>query len=708
MKIFDSFKGFELTQEQQELLKKLNEFLEDTNDCFIIKGYAGTGKTFLMRGITDYLNSIKRNFVLAAPTGRAAKVMSQRTSKSAYTIHKTIYSSHEIQNYEIHNKDRTETFKFFYKLKKNEDNDRTVYIIDEASLISDVYTESEFFRFGSGYLLKDLLDYTLLKCVGRNNKIIFVGDTAQLPPVNMNFSPALDEQYLHEKYKIRVFSFQLTQVVRHQKDSGILYNATFIRNSLGNDCFNQLDIKTHFDDIRPIQPNEFLNVYLQACGNQIDEDTIIIAYSNSVVKQYNDFVRNYFFPNQKNITCGDRVILLNNSLGYEIELNNGDFATVIEVSENPETFHIPLKRKNPKGEIEEVDIPLNFRQVTLRFKNSNHSVHDIDCKILENVLYSHNRDLSSDEMKALYVFFILRHKNLKPGSEDFIKALQNDKYYNALRVKFGYAVTCHKSQGSEWKKVFVDFRTSMGYLNSSYFRWIYTAITRAKETLYTLKEPHFHLASNLKPLPLENFKPVNDLIILKSEMVDMDTPFIFPTETPFLSLIFWAIFDLMKDDGINIESIKHYPWSEHYIFSKETTKATIKVDYNKKNKISGIQKITDNELSHFILQKLQILVDKFIILDQPINIEPKKFEFHEPFLKEFYDFIVLKVSNHEIFVEDIKQSQWLQKYTFKKGNLTAEIDFYYNSKKQFHKFVPQPQKSTSTDLLNAIMELIKN
>lgn len=226
MKIFDSFKGFKLTQEQQELLKKLNEFLEDTTDCFIIKGYAGTGKTFLMKGLTDYLNSIKRNFVLAAPTGRAAKVMSQKAIKSAYTIHKIIYSSHE-----IHYIDGKETIKFFYQIKKNWNGDRTVYVIDEASLISDIYNESEFLRFGSGYLLKDLLDYIHFNCVGQKNKIIFLGDTAQLPPVNMNFSPALDEQYLHEKYKLRVCIYQLTQVVRQQKDSGILYNATFIRDS---------------------------------------------------------------------------------------------------------------------------------------------------------------------------------------------------------------------------------------------------------------------------------------------------------------------------------------------------------------------------------------------------------------------------------------------------------------------------------------------
>lgn len=711
--IFEIFKDYSLTNGQQELLKNLNEFLESKTSCFLLKGYAGTGKTFMMKGLTDFLKSVNRPFVLAAPTGRAAKVISQRTKSKAYTIHKTIYSNKDIKEFKTENTDGTETFKFYYDLKNNEDQANTVYIIDEASMLSDMYSEGEFFRFGSGFLLKDLLKYINFDNNDHKKKIIFIGDNAQLPPVNMNFSPALNEQYLREKCQVSVNSYELTEVVRQQKDSGILYNATKIRASLKSNIFNQIDIETNFADTKPVQHQDLLKTYLQACGNQIDDETIIIAYSNSSVKEYNDFVRSHFFPNQSTITKDDKIILVSNNYNYQIELLNGDFGFIQEVSPTSETRNIILKRKNKLGNVVEIKVPLHFRNVTIQFKDTDEKPYNIECKIIENILYSKERDLSSDELKALYLDFKIRNPFLKAGTKELKDALRTDKYFNALRIKFGYAVTCHKSQGGEWKRAFVNCKTAMGYFNASYFRWIYTALTRAKEVLYTLDEPHFKIGSNLKPPKIENITPRQDLIVLKPEVLETELSFDLPQEQPFLQNIFYAVFDLIKDEGVNIDSIKHHQYCEDYTFSKDTEKSIFKIYYNNQQKISNIQKpIGTSEFINSLSQNLQTLEKKTIILDyqEEVLLEPssKVFDFAEPFLQDFHDFILSKVGSQNISIFDIKQNQWLQKYTFKKGSFVAEIDFYYNGKKQFNRFVPQPQKSTSIELLNEIISLIGN
>jgi hypothetical protein len=762
--IFETFKDYSLTNGQQELLKNLNEFLEDKTSCFLLKGYAGTGKTFMMKGLTDFLKSTNRPFILAAPTGRAAKVISQRTKSKAYTIHKTIYSNKDLKEFKKEDIDGTETFKFYYDLKNNEDQTNTVYIIDEASMLSDVYSEGEFFRFGSGFLLEDFLKYINFDNNKHGKKVIFIGDSAQLPPVNMNFSPALNEQYLYEKYQIPVSGYELTEVIRQQKDSGILHNATKIRASLKSNIFNQIDIETNFADIEPVQHQDLLKTYLQACGNQIDDETIIIAYSNSSVKEYNDFVRSHFFPNQNTITEGDKIILVNNNYNYQIELLNGDFGLVKAVNKKNEIRITVLTKTDKKGMVHKVPIEIWYRDITIEFKDIDNIPHIINCKIIENLLYSEGRDVTSNQQKAMYLDFWVRNPKLnqikqlldakainydklnklvielspndlnadtlekiKKFQKEYFKnpenkeireisinilkeALQTDPYFNALRIKFGYAITCHKSQGGEWKRAFVNCKTAMGYFNASYFRWLYTALTRAKESLYTLNEPHFRVGSNLKPPKIENVTPRQDLIILKPEVLETELAFDFSQEQENLKAIFYAIFDLIKDDGITIGNIRHLLWCEDYTFSKGNEKGIFKIHYNKQNKISKIQKPNDSEFANSLTQNLQILVNKMIVIDSGVakEVQTRVFDFAEPFLQEFYEFIFLKVSSEGISILEIKQSDWLQKYIFSKGNFIAELDFHYGSRKTFTKMTPQPKRSSSIELLNEIISLIGN
>jgi hypothetical protein len=686
--IFETFKDYSLTNGQQELLKNLNEFLEDRTSCFLLKGYAGTGKTFMMKGLTDFLKSTNRPFVLAAPTGRAAKVISQRTKSKAYTIHKTIYSNKDIKEFKTENTDGTETFKFYYDLKNNEDQANTIYIIDEASMLSDMYSEGEFFRFGSGFLLKDLLKYINFDNNDHKKKVIFIGDNAQLSPVNMNFSPALNEQYLREKCQVSVSSYELTEVVRQQKDSGILHNATKIRASLKTNIFNQIDIQTNFADTKSVQHQDLLKTYLQACGNQIDDETIIIAYSNSSVKEYNDFVRSHFFPNQSTIIEGDKIILVSNNYNYQIELLNGDFGIIQEVSTLNETHNITLKRKNKLGNVTEIKVPLHFRNVTIQFKDTDEQPYNIECKIIENILYSKERDLSSDELKALYLDFKIRNPNLKAGTKELKDALRTDKYFNALRIKFGYAVTCHKSQGGEWKRAFVNCKTAMGYFNASYFRWLYTALTRAKEVLYTIDEPHFRIGSNLKPPKIENITPRQDLIVLKPDVLETELAFDFSQEQENLKAIFYAVFDLMKDEEVSISKIEHKPYHEIYYFKKGNESIKIKINYKKEFKISSIQSITDSNLALSLTEKVKLIENKIVIIDDfenvfEINQQEFSFSNDKPFLKVFFEEIKDKANAQRIEIIEIEHKPYHEIYTFQRGNFVAVYKFWYNGQGRF-------------------------
>lgn len=705
MTLRENFSKYTLTTGQSSLIDELEKFLSNETSCFLLKGYAGTGKTFLMKGLIDFLSQNNRNFIISAPTGRASKVISQKTKHKACTIHRAIYSSKELKEFKIKDEDGTETFKFYFEVRKNEDPTNTVYIIDEASMISNVYSEGEFFRFGSGFLLKDLIAHINFDNNDHKRKIIFIGDNAQLPPVNMNFSPALNGKYLHDNYGLISNEFELTEVVRQKADSGILHNATKIRNSLKENIFNKLEIETDFEDINKTKYEELLPKYLQACNNRIDEETIIVAYSNSAVKGYNDFVRNHFFPNQKTITIGDKVILLSNNYNYpQMELLNGDIGFVVGISSTTESRTIPLKRKNSKNVVEEINVPLTFRNVTITFTDEDFKKHDIGCKIIENLLYSHQRDLSSDELKALYIDFKIRNKNLKSGTQAFKDALRSDKYFNALRIKFGYAITCHKAQGGEWANTFLNCKTSMGYFNSSYFRWLYTGITRAKENLYTLDEPHFSITSNLQPPKTQNIQPRQDILALSIEINELELPFDFSNQKAFIKQIYLVISESLKDENINISEIRHTNYLEHYTFSQGNEIAVFKIHYNGQNIITTIEKPTNStEFIESVYTKLTNLQNKSIIIAEPETNETE-FEFEQVFQKEFYENLKEKLEPFNLYIAKIEHKQYHEIYEIKKNGYTATYKFWYDGKFKFKKTELIPTRTTG--LIDEINELL--
>ena len=479
---------YKLTNDQNIFREEFLEFIEnDEDNIYILKGYAGTGKTFMLKLITDYLDKKKRQHRLMAPTGRAAKVITDKTGKRAFTIHKSIYSFDK----QAAKKVKKNEFKYSFKLRTNEDDKDAIYIIDEASMISGKYSEAEFFTFGSGELLKDLFSYVHQGGLKPERKILFIGDPAQLPPVNTNISPALDIDIL-SGYGFLVREHTLTEVVRQQEESGILLKACELRDSIDLESYEKTEFENYFHDIDIIYHNDFLEEYLSASDFHSENDSIVIAYSNRAAQHYNKWIRSHFYPEYKNITSGDRVMVTTNNYSYPIELLNGDFGVVVYASEETTTTDEPVYVETLFGPAAKKSAPLKkvdliFRDCIIRFEEPGGNQIDIECKILDNLLHSNERDISAEERKALIMDFQNRNPKLKPGSDEYIEAIGADEYVNALRLKFGYAITGHKSQGGEWNNVFLDVAKPFKVNDEAYTRWLYTALTRAKEKLFIIK-----------------------------------------------------------------------------------------------------------------------------------------------------------------------------------------------------------------------------
>ncbi|MFT4757612.1 MAG: tRNA A37 threonylcarbamoyladenosine biosynthesis protein TsaE, partial [Vicingaceae bacterium] len=659
---------YQLNDEQSAAISSLEDFLNSSKTCFLLKGYAGTGKTFLMKGLTEYFKEQSRNFELAAPTGRAAKVIGERTKSAACTIHKMVYSSEDIQEYKTKGLDGSETFKFFYGLRNNEDTTNTIYIIDETSMLSDVYSEAEFFRFGSGYLLSDLLKYVNFDNNQYTKKLIFIGDNAQLAPYNMKFSPGLNEDYLINKFSLNISSFELTKVVRTESDNQILTIATSLRDSLKDNIFDTIKFPISNEEVNHVGGEELLQEYLSATNAKIDDDTIIIAHSNASVKEYNDFVREQFFPESPDkIGIEDRLVVVNNNYNHQIEIMNGDFGVVQEVSSTNEKRTVVLKKKLPDGQIKNTEVLLAFRNVVITFQNEQLGSVDLPCKIYEPLLYNDKGNLTSDESKALYVDFRTRHPNLKAGTKPFKDALRTDSCFNSLRVKFGYAITCHKSQGGEWKRAFVDCKTAMGYHNSNYYRWLYTAITRAKETLYTLNTPNFSFTSSLQASSIENTTIQSDVLILDQSLLEVDLHLEFANELQRNFAL--VVFDKIKDLGIHITQVEHKQYQEIYHITQDKESIRISLHYKKEGTISIIKSVSQSELVAKIEGVLKELEGKKVIVlkeDDTTDIE-EQFEFEHAFQEEFYNRINEKSSLRGVRITKIEHKEYHEYYEFSKG-----------------------------------------
>lgn len=723
----DAFADYTLSSGQNELVKRLDDFLKGKNEnIFLLKGYAGTGKTFITKGLVDYFKITGRNFVLAAPTGKAAKVISKKAGAPAYTIHKTIYAFDKIKEYTVEDIAGTETFKFYAELAINTQSVDTVYIVDEVSMISDKHQEAEFFRFGSGFLLKDFFEFVNIDHNDHRKKVIFIGDDAQLPPVGMNFSPALSAEYLQSKYPAKITEYMLTEVVRQKSDSGILQNANELRTLLDTKYINHLEMNLNFPDVHEVKYEDLVEGYLQACGRKINDDAILIMHSNADVKDYNDSVREKFFPGYYNeIRPGDKIMANNNNSSYGFFISNGDFGIVRNVLSPTESRTITLKRKNERtGAVENIEVVLNFRDVNVGFRDNDGQSRFFDAKIIENLLYNKERELSSDENKALYIDFIIRNSHLKKKSLEFRETLKSDPYFNALKVKFGYAITCHKAQGSEWKHVFVKCKNSDTGLNHRYLRWLYTAITRAVDNLYLTDPPDIKLGGGIKQVSILGATTVvlgnmlNDVNIVAptTPTAQLDctatsdfnlAPIQFdclaePTikeEAARFTNVLQEAFGISNQDSvllnllelvqkcislydIQVVDIKHNAYQEAYFFQRGDASARVNIAYNGKGEISSLKAPVRSDFAIELLQILDLIRGKSLSINNTTSKEPV---FAQSFLQEFHNRLSALAAEKNIAIQNVESLNWMQRYTFARGSESVVFDIWYDGKQRFTK-----------------------
>lgn len=713
----DSFSEYKLNNGQQNLVRSLEAFLSSNEqNVFFLKGYAGTGKTFVTKGLTEYLRSIGRNYLLAAPTGKAAKVLSSKTGSFASTIHKAIYSFKEIREYKEVGIDGSETYKYYADLAVNNVSVDTVYIIDESSMIADVYQEGEFFRFGSGYLLTDLLKFINLDHNDHRKKIIFIGDTAQLPPVGMNTSPALSEKYFSSQHNLKTIGFELNEIVRQKSDSGVIHNSLILRNAINENVFNSLVLNFDYDDVHSIYYDAFMAEYLKACANKISAETIVIAYSNSDVAAYNQRIRQHFFPGATELQPRDKIIAVGNNNQNGHLISNGDFGMIKAVNGAAEIRKITIKRRNEQTkEVESILVELVFRDVEVGFRSFEGEPIFFRCKIIESLLESDQPSLSSDEHKALYVDFCIRHPDLIPKTLEFKECIRADSYFNALKIKFGYAITCHKAQGSEWQNVFVKCKTHINQLSADYFRWFYTAITRTSSQLYMIDPPKLKLGAGLKQVPIVGqsilVKPSHiSNALAEATTVPLITPidtaaisFGIPKEEFFLTEIFNKVLSLISGTEYKIYEIEHTQYKEIYYFTFASEVIRVDIGYNGKRKISSIVKSFVSESS----ARLELILAPLkgqIISNDPVD--QKDFTFAQEFLKEFHSRVVELCQLSQITIDSLVQQQWCQRYKFRKEQELAVFDIWYNSKNQFTKFQPVISACTPGILLSDINALL--
>ena len=453
------FFPYKPTEEQLAGLVEISGFLSSrTERLLLLKGYAGTGKTSLLGALVKALNSLTQKTILMAPTGRAAKVFAEYAGQSAFTIHKKIYRQKEFSN------------EFTSFLPADNLHTHTLFIVDESSMISNRSTGT--YIFGSGCLLNDLIQYVFS---GANCKLILMGDTAQLPPVSEQESPALNINNLHT-YSPHIREIHLTEVVRQEKESGILFNATHIRESLRKSRCTLFPLihLNRFDDMEKVDGENFVEKLAAAYSRDGIDETILICRSNKRAIQYNNGIRNQILYREEEISSGDRLMIVKNNYFWAEQIKEIDFMANGEMVEV-----LRVRRLYEMYDFRFCDLSVRLQDYDL----------ELEMRVLLDTLQDESPSLSKEKSDKLF-FQVMEDYADIPTKAGKIKKIKADPFYNAVQVKYAYAVTCHKAQGGQWKNVFLD----IGYvtremLGENFYRWLYTAVTRATHRLYLINLP---------------------------------------------------------------------------------------------------------------------------------------------------------------------------------------------------------------------------
>lgn len=466
---------FPLTKAQSDMVLKLSHFLYAPVErgAYILRGYAGTGKTYVISAVVKVLKRQGRDVVLLAPTGRAAKVLSLHAGFPAYTIHKIIYRQRNLGDINS---------PFDLDFNKHKD---AVFIIDEASMIANEVDGGAASIFHGGQLLDDLIQFVFS---GRNCRMVLVGDNAQLPPVGEDESPALSPSALRGM-GLNVSGYQLTTVWRQASESGILMNATMLRERLALASTSDAPCidTSHYRDISNLSGSEMVETLTDDYDHWGQEQVVVVTRSNKQAVQYNLGIRNIVFGREAGLEAGDVIMVVRNNYYWTEQLAadlkdedgrdslpinflaNGDIAVVRAIRSYHEFYG------------------LHFADVSLEFPD--YDYFEMEVRVILDALTSPSPGLTFEQNQALYHGVMEDYSDIKKHGERTRK-LRLDPNYNAVQIKYAYAVTCHKAQGGQWRNVYID----QGWLppdgiDRAYYRWLYTAFTRATNRLYLVNWP---------------------------------------------------------------------------------------------------------------------------------------------------------------------------------------------------------------------------
>ncbi len=450
------------TSKQDLFFQMVADFATNANpdEIFVLKGYAGTGKTTVISALVNNLGAINKKSVLLAPTGRAAKVIANYSKKQAFTIHKKIYFPKKSSGAGVS-----------FSLMPNK-HSNTIFIVDESSMISNSDSDSKLYQNGS--LLDDLIEYVY---TGKNCKLLLLGDTAQLPPVNAQLSPALDVQTLASTYDMQIQSIEFDEVMRQEITSGILLNATELRSLLQEDLITDFKFQTrnYKDIVRLSDGYDIQDAIQSSYSNYSIEDTAFIVRSNKRANQYNQQIRTRILDKENELSVGDLLMVVKNNYFWLKEndeagfMANGDIIEVLEIFSIKELYSFNFA----KVKIRMIDYPMQ---------------RPFETVLLLDTLTSESPSLNYEESNRLYQEVLADYQDERAQYKKLQKVKANE-YFNALQVKFSYAITCHKSQGGQWNTVFVEQPYLPDGIDRDYVRWLYTAITRAKDKLYLIGFP---------------------------------------------------------------------------------------------------------------------------------------------------------------------------------------------------------------------------
>ncbi|MFC3213157.1 ATP-dependent DNA helicase [Novosphingobium panipatense] len=660
----------ELNAEQSSALQAIKSFLRDDDiDAFILRGSAGTGKTTLIARLIEALDEMNLSCALMAPTGRAARIIGNKigqiagdSSYGSSTIHKEIYSSPKVSVNENAEAENDPGVRLVFPLKTDEPT-ASLFVIDESSMVGDKEQSGDFMQFGSGRLLSDVVQFVRAKRPGRTErpltKLLFVGDPAQLPPVGDNISPALSDEYLAREFGLRVASFELRTVMRQAQGSAILARAREIRDAIEARRFNRFSLTSKLEDIQRADVRQAVDLVEKGIRDR--DSSVVVVHSNSIALEYNRTIRERRWGHAgMPIQIGETLLVNKNKPPF----SNGDLVRVMKVGAEPKTIVVPLRGGHR--------VDLSFREVSLAFRDTDGTIVKHDTLVLENLLDAPGRQLSALEQRALLVDFRMRHPHLRPASEEFQRTIRDDAYFNALQVKYGYALTCHKAQGGEWKTVVVDFDGFGDPRNEHFYRWAYTAITRAAERLVLINPPEFEPYND----EIWRGKDQESAIAEGASRDPSGDPdwdrFSFSSSVAPLIEVHQKLRSAWYARGITIDQLRHLDYCERYTLTREGKRASVQYHYNGQFKISRSGEVPGSVSDRLLADDALAILGE--VAGKKDAIQP------DAFIQEFLDLMDRALAGSPIARTGVELSPYRLRVSVADASRRGDIDFSFNGK----------------------------